>query len=58
MDKFKSFSDYATEHGATIEALDTSFLIDFGEYMQESVRQSDHNNMMAINTASKTVINR
>lgn len=58
MEKFKSFSDYATEQGIKVEALDTSFLSDFDAYMQESVRQSDHNNLMAIDTASKAVINR
>ena len=58
MEKFKTFSDYATETGAIAETFDTSFLSDFSDYMQESVRQSDHNNMKAISTASNIIINR
>lgn len=58
MEKFKSFSDYAVENGASVEPLDTSFLSDFSAYMQESVRQSDQNSMKAITSASNIIINR
>ena len=58
MEKFKTFSDSARESGAPVERLDTSFLSDFGAYMQESVRQSDQNNMKAISSASGIIINR
>ena len=58
MEKFKTFSDFATENGAIIETLDTSFLSDFGDYMQQSVFQSDHNNLIAVESASQVFINR
>lgn len=58
MEKFKTFSDLATENGTAIEMLDTSFLSDFGVYMQQSVLQSDHNNLMAVESASQVFINR
>lgn len=58
MEKFKTFGDFATENGTTIETLDTSFLSDFGVYMQQSVLQSDHNNLMAVESASQVFINR
>lgn len=58
MEKFKTFSDSARERGALVERLDTSFLSDFGAYMEESVRQSDQNNMKAISSASGIIINR
>lgn len=58
MEKFKTFSDYASENKISVESLDMSFLSDFRAYMQESVRQSDQNNMMAVNSASNMIINR
>lgn len=58
MEKFKTFSDHAVETGKPAEALNISFLSDFNNYMQESVRQSEHHNMKAISTASNIIINR
>lgn len=58
MEKFKTFNDSATENGTKIETLDTSFLSDFGNYMQQSVLQSDHNTLMAVESASQIFINR
>ncbi len=56
MEKFKTFSDYALESGSSVERLDTSFLSDFRKCMQDSVRQSDENNMKAISSASSIII--
>ena len=56
MEKFKTFSDYALESGSSVKRLDTSFLSDFRKYMQDSVRQSDENNMKAISSASSIII--
>ena len=57
MEYFKTFTDCANEKGGSIEDFDTSFIPDFEEYMRESVRISNQNNMLAEISASKAIIN-
>ena len=57
MEQFKSFNDIAKEMNIAAEPFDTSFLDDFDAYMQESVRQSERNSLLAIESASKVFIN-